>query len=491
MAYFNGGDYPAALKDYSVLVNRDPANPAFMYGRGYTYLMLEKYGNAIEDFSKVIDQAPLFADAYNNRGVAFDRSDLRQKALSDYLIAISLSSNSQLYMMNAVSAALNITNALATAERYVRNILIFNPTNKRARIYFSTILINKKEYIAAEKLLLSLYSEFPDENIVINNLCTCYHADYRYDKEVFLLEKHIGHTNNNEVLSILPGAYSLLSGQYNDQGQYAKALYYCNRSLAMRSNDIGTYYLRAVIHLNLGDQGRYRDDMEKAGRLECLSINDYYLRANALSLIGYYSDALQDISYYCSVITNDAAAFSLKGSINFDLKKYQDSIIDRQKALIHGASIKEYYFIGGCYVQLNNAEGVISNTSIYISEYPDDAAALSDRGLAYFVKSDYRRALSDYSSVIRIDKNNDFAHLMRGQIYFYLNNPKEAVNDLRFAIQFDNCKISAGYNLGRYYEKLSNWASAKEYYKICLTMPPKPYEEKMVQYASQFLKAHP
>jgi len=56
--------------DYSRALEQEPGNMDALYNRGYVYLINKKYDEAIEDFSKVIENHPFDADAYNNLGMA-------------------------------------------------------------------------------------------------------------------------------------------------------------------------------------------------------------------------------------------------------------------------------------------------------------------------------------------------------------------------------------------------------------------------------------
>jgi len=58
--------------------------------RGNAYYDLEKYSNAISDYTKAININPNYAEAYNNRGNAYCNSGNRKKACEDWRKAYSL-----------------------------------------------------------------------------------------------------------------------------------------------------------------------------------------------------------------------------------------------------------------------------------------------------------------------------------------------------------------------------------------------------------------
>jgi tetratricopeptide (TPR) repeat protein len=48
---------------------------------------------------------------------------------------------------------------------------------------------------------------------------------------------------------------------------------------------------------------------------------------------------------------------------------------------------------------------------------PKDAAAYNNRGIAYAMKEDYRRARADWEKALEIDPNDGNALYIRGELY--------------------------------------------------------------------------
>ena len=64
--------------------------PAYTAGRGVANKVLEKYSEAIADFTKVIELDPKNALAYYNRGAAKFALNKYSEAMADYTKAIEL-----------------------------------------------------------------------------------------------------------------------------------------------------------------------------------------------------------------------------------------------------------------------------------------------------------------------------------------------------------------------------------------------------------------
>jgi tetratricopeptide (TPR) repeat protein len=73
-----------ALADYQELLKTSPDDDALLVGRGYAYLRLHNYQEAIRDFSKVIGANPLNAtSAYRGRAAAYTALHDAVRAKSD------------------------------------------------------------------------------------------------------------------------------------------------------------------------------------------------------------------------------------------------------------------------------------------------------------------------------------------------------------------------------------------------------------------------
>lgn len=64
--------FPAALADYSRALELE-ADKRNYVSRGVVYVQLQQYDQAVEDFTRAIELDDTYADAYNNRAVAYYR----------------------------------------------------------------------------------------------------------------------------------------------------------------------------------------------------------------------------------------------------------------------------------------------------------------------------------------------------------------------------------------------------------------------------------
>ena len=78
---------------FRTMTRRIRLNPRYAdayYNRGIAYEKLGQYQRAIQDYDEAIRPNPRYADAYNNRGIAYDSLGQYQRAIQDYDEAIRL-----------------------------------------------------------------------------------------------------------------------------------------------------------------------------------------------------------------------------------------------------------------------------------------------------------------------------------------------------------------------------------------------------------------
>ena len=89
-AYLDGGEYEAAIADYTRAVGLDSGDAVAYNNRGIAYRNKGDARTAIEDYTRAIELDPEYRDAYNNRGLALSDLGRYAEAVELYTKAIEL-----------------------------------------------------------------------------------------------------------------------------------------------------------------------------------------------------------------------------------------------------------------------------------------------------------------------------------------------------------------------------------------------------------------
>ena len=114
-AYIELNEYEQAIKDFNKVIELNPNYAEAYYGRGYAYAELNEYERAIKDYDKAIALNPDDAKAYNNRGYAYANLNEHERAIEDFSEAIALNPN-------FAEAYINRGNAYAKLNEHERAI---------------------------------------------------------------------------------------------------------------------------------------------------------------------------------------------------------------------------------------------------------------------------------------------------------------------------------------------------------------------------------
>lgn len=86
----NENRYDDAVEYYSKIIEKNPKNIDAFFNRGIANMFMKNAKAAIDDFDRTIELDPKSADAYNNRGFVNEEIGYKLKAIADYDMAIKL-----------------------------------------------------------------------------------------------------------------------------------------------------------------------------------------------------------------------------------------------------------------------------------------------------------------------------------------------------------------------------------------------------------------
>ncbi|MCM8768815.1 MAG: tetratricopeptide repeat protein [Candidatus Omnitrophica bacterium] len=92
------GDLQAAIKQFTLALEKDRTLALAYYNRGRTYQELGRFEEALDDYTQAIKYNPKESEAWNNRGFLLDKQGKTEEAIRDYSQAVLVDpQNSQAY----------------------------------------------------------------------------------------------------------------------------------------------------------------------------------------------------------------------------------------------------------------------------------------------------------------------------------------------------------------------------------------------------------
>jgi tetratricopeptide (TPR) repeat protein len=90
---YNYGESEEAIKEFSVVIKKNPKHEEAYYYRAYAYSYMGESDKAIADFSKTIELNPKNHKAYYYRGVEYADNGEYDKAIADFGEALKIDPN--------------------------------------------------------------------------------------------------------------------------------------------------------------------------------------------------------------------------------------------------------------------------------------------------------------------------------------------------------------------------------------------------------------
>lgn len=253
--------------------NKNKTEAAEFFERGNFHFKKNETERAMELFKEAIEKVPDFADAYNNRGLCFEKLGNIEKARNDYRKAVELDDSFGQAKLNLAHASLllgenktceNLLNQLAPAYADSSQFL-----DLRGKFYLQTF--NPSNAIADFERSLS---------IVPNNLETKTNLGYALYLQKDFEEAKQAFLQVISQKSDFAFALNNLSATYAQLGEWKEALQYSQKAIKEEPNEITFINTHALNLLENGDYIKAPEYIEQA--LKLFPENPYALRNSGL-----------------------------------------------------------------------------------------------------------------------------------------------------------------------------------------------------------------
>lgn len=367
---FTKGDFTGQINSCRLAINHDPKNDLAYALIGDGYASMNKWDTAVKEYDTACNMNAKRASYRFYR--AYSNAELKNydSAIADYNFAIKNNFRKpcaynnkaliNLAMNRLDSAQLDYNGCLASGFYYHRFVLL-----NKADVY-----LKQKKYSLAMKMLDDCIKADPLQLSFLAHSKGILTEHVVAKKDILLKDSSF----INEM-SKLPSAYILKGTLSMISGRYKQALKNLNYEHIFPLSAKSIY----LIQLYKGQ-----------------------IAFNTLQ----YDTAM---NYYNAAIEKDSTlsmAYLLRGSLFSRLKQYQQGAEDFKKAIRIDSS--GYANMGLLNIETGKYDSAISCFSTAIKKSSKDTVAISlnNRGYAYFLNKQFKEAIADYDSAIKLSVAN-------------------------------------------------------------------------------------
>ncbi|MBD2413370.1 serine/threonine protein kinase [Nostoc calcicola FACHB-389] len=322
---YDAGNYEAAVKDFSQLIELEPQNALAYNKRGDAYYRLGDYEQAQADSSQAILLNPQDANAYYDRAFALYELGNYKEAIANYTEAIKLNSQdayayygrglARVQLKDNKGALGDFTKAIAIKAQYTEAYLQRGILRRRLRLRQAAI----QDFDTIIKINPSDAKAYYQRGLT----------------QVINKQKNAGIQDYSDAININPKyieAYLNRGDVYSDLGNKIEATEDYNKILQLDPKFIAAYIHRGIHRFSFGDYKGAIQDYTEALKLDPNDAAAYNNRGNAYLELGNKKAANQDYSQAIAIDPNNALAYYNRGVIRAKQKNKQGAIADFKKA---------------------------------------------------------------------------------------------------------------------------------------------------------------
>ena len=261
------------------------------YRQGNRNYFSGEYENAILSYEKAIKQKPDYAEAYNNRGVAYDDLGESEKAIADYSKAIELKPDN--------------------AEAYYNRGCTYDDLGE------------SEKAIADYSKAIELKPGYAD---AYNNRGNAYNCIGESEKAIADYSKAI------ELKPDYAKAYNNRGYTYDDLGESEKAIADYSKAIELKPDYAVAYNNRGTIYSRIGESEKAIADYSKAIELKPGYAEAYYNRGVIYAGIGESEKAIADYSKVIELNPKDKEAYEARAKVYYSLGEEEKAAADEEAA---------------------------------------------------------------------------------------------------------------------------------------------------------------
>jgi clan AA aspartic protease (TIGR02281 family) len=389
--------------------------------KGFEFMEKEEYENAIDAFSKEIEEKPSSPGGYYWRSVVYYyyQEDRYREALSDITKGIGLVAKKDkktkaIYLRHRGDVYSYMKNGENAIKDY-NEAIVLDPENKNG-------FLKRGEFYLNEKKPETALSDFEKA-------------------------KKIDDSDEDAEMGV--------GRAYSDMKQLEKSNTIFDEIIRLNADNEKAFYYRSLNYLSLNKFEEAIKDM-----FLCVQKNsDYYS--------SFLMVAENNIPYSIAIVSEKILEQPSLQSLYFTRSylyetdnQYPEAIGDYNKLIELGEEedlTNLFFRKGRCFYFMGHYAGAVYFFDAALQKDSSHAYLYGWRGLCRFLQSDYKGAENDLSTAIKREPGRAWYYSYRADVRFpFLNDKKGAQNDYNMAFSLDKTSYSDVLKRGRLYNKAFN-----------------------------------
>ncbi|MES2731450.1 MAG: tetratricopeptide repeat protein [Bacteroidota bacterium] len=446
---FQQGKYDDALKECNRRLKKEEdrlANPELQLLRGRSYVALEKYKNAQEEFDAVIQTAPDYLEARILRSDLYERKSEWANAIAEYdVILQSIAPKESSFYTKKASLQVKANNSQAAIADYEKAIQynLKNPLNyvERGLLYFALGDFDKAKLsfdsaIRLDPTYVRAYFQRGKTYLQLNRNPEAI-ADFEKARQLGLDK-----TSTEEILQLSKQNYRTGVARF-EQKQYQEAIQQFDQALLLKPNYTEAWLAKGDAYFQWKNYSAAKDSYTQTINQQPTNAEAYFQRGLTQAQLQDYASAIKDYQKATSLRPEYIDAHINIGRAQIYLKEYAQALVTYQRL-----------------IQLIQRQAKEAPRSAQASFEEKLAESYTLLGKCQYETKNYREALETFKTALSYNKNLSQAYYNRGMTYVEMNNPTKAIEDFSACLSRNSDRLDALYSRARAYEMIGKYNQA-------------------------------
>jgi len=349
--YVSKGDYAGAIKAYNLILDKDPNNAEVIGYKASAYMQMKDYKNAMAQYKMVLAVDPNNAAAGEKLNEILT-SKLSGKELMNYLEVQANSNPTDYNAQYEYAYNLHKNKEYKKAIPYYTLALNIDPKREEGYLNLIQLYTVQGDYKSSQAVITQGLLYLPDSKALLAEQDTIKKTEagglYQKASDYFTKGDY-----KNALMTYMqiqyqtPEVISSIAASYYELQDYSAAIDYFGKVLSQNPKDTEAMYFMASSYLNMGNEDRAKEYLQKILALEPGNKNAKDALAgidqgaqskmldSAISLYEAkdYSKALDTFNKIIASEPNNAYAHYYKGAI-FDEQKQQNEAVQEYRKVI-------------------------------------------------------------------------------------------------------------------------------------------------------------